>query len=247
MQEEVLSGGNSNTVSRIGNEVHRRAGVWTPAVHRLLGLLCASGIEEVPEPIGFDEQGREVLSFLPGEVGNYPLPGWLWSPEILSGAGRLLRRIHDASEPLVHEALIWGMPTHQPAEVICHNDAAPYNMTFVDGKVSGLFDFDTASPGPRIWDLAYLAYRLVPFAGDAEDCGFTADERLRRLDRLIEAYGKPFGRSELFSALAVRLEEIARYTENKAKETGKDEFLRHAEMYRSDRSRVLVLASAANA
>lgn len=235
MSEEKLGGGNSNEVSRIGDRVHRRAGSWTPAVHRLLGLLRAQGIREVPEPIGFDERGREILTFMPGEAGNYPLPDWLWTPEIVDEAGKLLRRIHDASIPLVDdESLIWGMPCHEPAEVICHNDAAPYNMTFENGRLTGLFDFDTASPGPRIRDLAYLAYRLAPLAGDTEDCGLSRGERLERADRLIAAYGIPFSRLEVLEHIAIRLEELAIYTEKRAEETGHPDFVHHARMYRED-------------
>src|SRR5262249_17746020 len=36
-----------------------------------------------PRPLGFDEQGREVLTFLPGEtVGNFrPWPGWVYAED----------------------------------------------------------------------------------------------------------------------------------------------------------------------
>ncbi len=40
-------------------------------------------------------------------------------------------------------------------------------MVFHQGNLRGLIDFDTASPGPRVWDLAYLAYQLVPFTETA--------------------------------------------------------------------------------
>jgi len=57
--EEVLAGGNSSSVARAGHLVHRTAGPWTPAVHELLTTLRASGIVEVPEPHGFDDQGSK--------------------------------------------------------------------------------------------------------------------------------------------------------------------------------------------
>ena len=59
--EQVLAGGNSTAVVRIGGAVHRATGPWTPAVHRLVRTLRAAGVREVPEPLGFDAQGREVL------------------------------------------------------------------------------------------------------------------------------------------------------------------------------------------
>lgn len=241
MEEQVLSGGNSNTVGRIGDTVHRVASAGTPAVHTLLRVLREAGVHEVPTPLGFDDQGREVLSFLPGDVGAYPLPDWLWHPAILDGAGALLRRVHDAGVPLVGQDLVWNLPRREPAEVICHNDVAPYNMTFVDGQVAGLFDFDTASPGPRIWDLAYLAYRLAPLG---EDAGITMpiDERLARIDRLVKAYGMPFRRGEVLRSIAVRLRDLATFTDRRLIETANTEFAAHAAMYRRDAARAETLA-----
>jgi len=244
MDEEVLTGGNSNDVQRIGRTVHRTPGPWTPAVHALLRTLRSAGIREVPESYGFVEQGREVLSFLPGDVGNYPLPDWLWGSTILSDAAALLRRIHDASTTLVDHNLAWNLPRHEPAEVICHNDVAPYNMTFSNGRVTGLFDFDTASPGPRIWDLAYLAYRLAPLGEDAIPAVSTDAERLERVDVLVAAYGIPYSRNTMLLTVATRLEELAVYTDGRFAETGDTSFRDHAAMYRRDATRARTLASA---
>jgi Ser/Thr protein kinase RdoA (MazF antagonist) len=237
----VLEGGNSNEVERIGDTVHRMAGAWTPAVHRLLQLLRESGIHEVPEPLGFDERGREILSFLDGETGNYPLPEWLWAPTIVDDAGALLRRIHDASVPLVNEDLEWAHEPRQPAEVICHNDVAPYNMAFRNGRLVGLFDFDTAAPGPRIWDLAYLAYRLAPLAEDVEPDAPAGAARLDRIDRLIAAYGHPYRRAELLSTAVDRLVELADDTERRGAEPGREALLDHAAMYRRDAAAIATL------
>ena len=229
-----LDGGNSNVVERVGDTVHRLSGPWTPAVHRLLHLLRASGIDQVPQPLGFDDDGREILTFLEGETGNYPLPAWLWTPTILDEAGALLRRIHDASVPLVAEDLVWAHPARQPAEVICHNDVAPYNMAFTDGHLVGLFDFDTASPGPRIWDLAYLAYRLAPLGEDVGPSAPVGAAQLERLDRLAAAYGQPFSRSEMLSAVVERLHELADDSDRRAVDAGRSYLRDHAAMYRRD-------------
>ena len=243
MDEEVLAGGNSSMVVRVGDTVHRPAGPWTPAVHQLLTTLRAAGVTEVPEPFGMDEQGREVLSYLPGIVGNYPLPSWIWSPTILHEAGSLLRRVHDASEPLAHAAARWQLPAHEPIEVVCLNDVAPYNMVFQDGHITGLIDVDMASPGPRIWDLAYLAYRLVPLGEYADPDAPGRDARPARLDALIRSYGLEFDHAAVLRAAADRLEDLAVFTDRRAADTGRTDFLEHAALYRRDRDRLLDMSA----
>ncbi|MDJ0323050.1 aminoglycoside phosphotransferase family protein [Cryobacterium sp. PH31-AA6] len=235
MDEEALTGGNSNSVVRVGDTVRRPAGPWTPAVNRFLTALRDAGIVEVPEPLGLDQHGREVLSFLPGEVGNHPMRAWMWSPAILQEAGALLRRVHDASVPIVHLPGHWQLPTHHPVEVVCLNDVAPYNMVFQAGHLTGLIDFDTASPGPRIWDLAYLAYRLVPLGEYADDHSPGADARTDRLEALIRAYGHPFEPDAVLRVAAERLDDLAEFTDRRAADTGRAAFIRHAALYRRDR------------
>lgn len=237
-----MTGGNTNRVVRVGDTVRRPAGPWTPTVHALLTHVRRAGVHEVPEPLGLDDQGRESLTFQPGVVGGYPLPDWLWAPEIVSGAGRLLRRFHDATTSFDRPGAVWQLPRHEPAEVICHNDVAPYNLVFVDGGLTGVIDLDTASPGPRIWDLAYLAYRLVPYVGDAGSAAPVGSDREARLDQLIAAYGMPFTREDVSATMIERLTELAAYTDGRAADTGRAEFLDHAALYRRDRERVRALS-----
>ncbi|MDY7555900.1 aminoglycoside phosphotransferase family protein [Cryobacterium sp. 10C3] len=247
MDEEVLAGGNSSMVVRVGDTVRRSAGPWTPAVHQLLTALRAAGVMKVPEPFGLDEQGREVLSYLPGIVGNYPMPSWIWSPTILREAGSLLRRVHDASAPLVHAAAEWQLPAHEPVEVVCLNDVAPYNMVFQDGHITGLIDVDMASPGPRIWDLAYLAYRLVPLGEYADHDAPGWDARPGRLDALIRSYGYEFDQTAVLRTAADRMEDLAVFTDQRADDTGRSDFLEHAALYRRDRDRLLDMSASLQA
>lgn len=185
VREEVLTGGGLNEVVRIGSTVRRPTGPWTPNVHRLLERLAPLGI--APAPHGIDERGREVLSYLEGEVGHPPLPEALRTDAVLVAVARMVRRLHDASAELVGvlPAQGWQFPAVSPVEVICHNDLAPYNMVFRDGSPVGVFDFDGARPGPRWWDLAYTAYCLVPFS---PEFGTVADQR-RRAGLFCAAYG----------------------------------------------------------
>jgi len=189
-QEIVLTGGNMTPVVRVGDTVRRGAGPWTPTIHALLTHLRASGFDQVPEPLGIDEQGREIISFLPGQVGTYPLPDFVLSDETLESVARTLRAFHDATQGFAGGP--WQWPAHEPIEVICHNDFAPYNMLFEDGRLTGIIDWDLASPGPRVWDMGYAAYRFVPLTDpanpDVTNPGVA--EQARRLRRFCDAYGK---------------------------------------------------------
>jgi len=194
--EEVLVGGGSTAVARRGEAVYRTAGPWTPTVHRLLDHLHTRGVTFLPHPLGCDDQGREVLTHLPGTVPTYPLPAHVWAPAVLATAGRQLAEVHAATRSFLsgdlEEApagatggeLVWQSPVREPVEVVCLNDVAPHNMVFdAEGGLTGWIDVDTAAPGPRVWDLAHLAYRLVPLTG-ATDSGAGIPQLLRYRRRL---------------------------------------------------------------
>lgn len=236
--EEPLTGGNMGTVTRLGDEVRRPAGSWTPTVHRLLERYAAAGIEGVPRPLGMTADGRERLSFVAGVVPGYPLPEWVWAESVLVDAARLLRSLHDASVPLAGVRDGWRSPVREPAEVVCHNDVAPYNLVFTDGRVSGLIDFDHSSPGPRLWDLAYLGYRLGPLTGALETEPFTPAERNARLRLLLDAYGSPAPVADLVALAVVRLADLAAFSDRAAVEHANPELARHAAGYRADAARL---------
>jgi hypothetical protein len=217
-EEALLAGGNLSTVVRVGDTVRRPLQPWSEAVQGLLRHLEAMGFAGAPRFLGIDDQRREILSFIAGEVGAYPLPAYMWSDEVLTGAAQLLRRLHDATRGYAAPpGAVWQFAYPDPArhEVICHNDVAPYNMVFVAGRPRALIDFDTAGPGPRIWDLAYAAYTFVPLASFAPrpdgstvpyEASQHAGERARRLRLLQDAYGLPM--DDLLPTVERRLEAV---------------------------------------
>jgi hypothetical protein len=218
--EQVLTGGNMTAVVRVGDTVRRAAGPWTPTIHAFLRHLRASGFEQVPEPLGIDDRGREIISFLPGAPATYPLPGFAWSDATLGAVARCLRAFHDASLGFVAPpGGRWQWPSHEPAEVICHNDFAPYNLMFEDGRLTGVIDLDLASPGPRVWDMAYTAYRFVPLTDPANpDAPFPgAEEQARRLAAFCAAYGdtsvEPAG---VLASAAAKLRELVAFITDRA-------------------------------
>ncbi len=217
-REEILPGGNMTAVVRVGDTVRRAAGPWTPTIHAFMRHLRSNGFGLVPEPLGLDERGREIISLLPGAPASYPLPQYAWTDATLSAVARTLRAYHDASASFRPEAgARWQWPSYEPPEVICHNDFAPYNLMFEDGRLTGVIDLDLASPGPRVLDLAYAAYRFVPLTDPANpDAPFPGRaEQVRRLARFCAAYGGPRP-SEVLDAAAAKLRELVAFIAHRA-------------------------------
>lgn len=194
--EERLPGGNTGGAVRVGDTVRRAAGRWTPSVHALLRHLEGVGFERAPRALGFDEWGREVLSYLPGEVvgSMRPWPAWVYGEDALREVGGWLREFHEAVAGFVPPAdAVWREGgAWRPGLVVGHNDAAPYNAAWADGRLAGFFDWDFAAPVTREYDLAFTAFSWVPLHARrvvaAE--GFTAFERRpARLRLMLDAYG----------------------------------------------------------
>lgn len=207
----------------------------------LLDRLRAAGVAGVPAWRGVDDQGRDIFDYLPGEVGNYPLPQQVRRDSAVITAARLLRGVHDASVPLAERAdLPWQQPPMEQAEVVCHGDFAPYNCVFRDGDAVGVIDFDCARPGPRRWDLAYALYRFAPLTAPGNTDGFgDPTEQARRARLFLDSYGCT--REERHCALETvvpRLEALIAFMSVAARDGDRD-FARHieeghADLYRND-------------
>ena len=238
ISEQDVEGGNVNAVQRVGDTVRRTAGPWTPAVHALLAWVREHGVTCVPAPLGLDDDGREVLSWMPGEVAGWPVPDWLWAAETRARAGTLLRLVHDATLGFDLTDRVWRSPTHHPVEVVCLNDVAPYNMVYDGVDLVGFIDVDMASPGPRAWDLAYLAYRMCGWCEDMPAPDDTTPAE--RLAHLLTSYGDDatIRPEDVMATMAMRLDDLAEWTDEHARRTGRPELHGHADMYRRDAARV---------
>ncbi|MFD3607644.1 phosphotransferase enzyme family protein [Streptomyces atroolivaceus] len=204
-EEEPLSGGNvSAGVVRVGDTVRRPAGPWTPAVHALLTHLHETGFRAAPRPLGIDDRGREVLSFVKGEMIWPHRFGVVDPPDGLARVARLIREFHDAVAGFTPPPdARWNvlMPA-DGADIIAHHDLAPWNLV-ADGEEAWAFiDWDNAGPGTRLWDLAYAARGFVPLSGHPHWQRADAAERLRLF---VDTYGlDEAGRRELVPLLARR-------------------------------------------
>jgi len=93
----LLKGGNANEVVRIHNTVRRHTKPWSSSIHDLLLHLESQGFNGAPRFLGTDNKNREILTYISGEVGQYPFKPFIWSDEVLTGMARLLRQFHDAT------------------------------------------------------------------------------------------------------------------------------------------------------
>jgi Phosphotransferase enzyme family len=172
--------GNVGGAWRIGGTVHRTAGPWTGAVHALLNFL-ASRLEHTPRVLGFDEQGREVLTFLPGQVVDVDTQ--LLTPGQIHSLVSWTRRFHEVVAKFDHPGP-WRYPRVPRASLIGHNDIAPYNVCFDGDDVSGVFDWDLAGPTTPLMELAFIAWNCVPLWRDIGD-----EAAAEHIGRICAAYG----------------------------------------------------------
>ncbi len=209
MTDASLPGGFTTGAVLIGDVVHKPAAPWTSTVHALLRHLEDVGFDDAPRALGFDDQGREMLTYLPGDtVGDRePWPAWVWSDTTLIQVGRWLRRLHDATASFVPPAdetwFIGG--TTQPGSIVGHQDAAPYNAVMDGDQLVGFCDWDIAAPSSREFDLALSALWWVPLCprSAVEPLGFhDFEDRSRRLHLLLDSYGYDADRQE-FSGVVV--------------------------------------------
>jgi aminoglycoside phosphotransferase (APT) family kinase protein len=177
----------------------------------VLRHLEVVGFDGAPRVRGFDELGREVLTYLEGDtVGEArPWPEWVFSDDALAQVGAWLRRLHDATADFVppEDAVWFAGQGWRPGLVIGHHDAAPYNAVWRDGRLVGFVDWDTAGPSSREFDLAYAALLWVPLlaAGSAWPVGDRpVEDRRRRLHLLLDAYGFDGDRRDFGGAVATR-------------------------------------------
>lgn len=212
----------------MGDTVRREIKQDNSKIHKLLEHLENKGFCYAPKFLGIDEKGREILSFIEGEAGNYPLKEYMWSDGVLREIAKILRQYHDAVSdfPLSDE---WKPIDNTPSniEVVCHNDFAIYNLIFNHEKPVGIIDFDVAAPGPRLWDIAYTLYTCIPLSrvyqietGKAVYYKRTHDAEhfKRRIELFFETYGVKGMEDGYLEMVLLRLEGLCKYMKRKAGE-----------------------------
>jgi hypothetical protein len=184
LTEEISLGGGATThgVVRVGDTVRRPSRHATQLMRDVLVHLERVGFEAAPRWLGFDEQGRDTLSWIDGDtftergqmhpyIGDPP-ERVTFSDEQVAAVMRLLRRYHDTFA----------------REVICHGDFGPWNIVWRAGLPFAVIDFDRVHRGDPADDVAYALRTFVSHAfADADPA-----ELARRTRSALQAYGADF-------------------------------------------------------
>lgn len=158
---------------RVGDTMRRPAHRRSAYVDALLNHLAATGFTGAPRALGYDEQGRQVLSFIEGEVPAGEGPALMPDGRLVSAAA-LIRAFHDAT---VSFPLLTG------GEVVAHSDLGPHNTVFRGDRAVAIIDFDEdLGPGGRlddfaqaVWGFADLTDPVVPVAEQARKAALMCD------------------------------------------------------------------------
>jgi hypothetical protein len=180
--EQPLPGGYINQVVRIGPTVRRPPPNRASFVRSLLRHLERHEWPGAPRFLGVDEHGREILTYIAGQVPWEPgkRPPQTRSEAALVQVARLVRQFHD---------LTAGTELAGDAEVVCHNDLSPKNTVYRD-RGDGLrpvafIDWDIAAPGERVHDVAHVCWQYLDLGPDV-----ASPHRAARLIRAVaDAYG----------------------------------------------------------
>jgi Phosphotransferase enzyme family len=180
MNRERLHGGRQTAdLVRIGDTVRRPRNRNTEFVRAVLRHLESVGFPGAPRVLGVDEAGREILSFIKGDV-HVAAPGEA-EPRLsdvqLESAAALIRRFHDATA---------GTDLAGAEGVVCHGDLGPHNTVYLGTEAVGLIDWDEGvAPGRRLADLGHAVWCFV----DVGEHGGPTAEQGRRIRLMCDAYG----------------------------------------------------------
>jgi hypothetical protein len=197
----LLGGDVTEGVVRVGDTVRRPLGPHSPLVHALLRHLEDSGFTGAPRFLGIDEAGREVLSYIEGEVAGRPRPSWIADEDRLVSVARLVRAYDDAAATFVvppgaepaqgpPEPPGTPPPLPYPPELIGHVDITPENVVFRDGRAIALIDFDLAKWATRADEMFNVMRWWAPLGEPADEDPLMRDVDVPRRCRLLaDAYG----------------------------------------------------------
>jgi Ser/Thr protein kinase RdoA (MazF antagonist) len=172
-------------------------------VHALLRHLEAADFDAAPRVVGtgFNPDGRETLTYVPGDFSG-GRPPWTspsagpWSIEACAKLGMMVRRLHDAMSTFQPPAgaswFDWSGEEIGPGpRIISHRDLGPWNIVANGSLPVAFIDWDRAGPVAPLTELAHVCWmnaRLYDDVVAATEGLPSPEERARCLRAIVDGY-----------------------------------------------------------
>jgi hypothetical protein len=209
-----LTGGHEHAgqVVRVGDTIRRPRGAGAEVVEALLVHLAAVGFDAAPRFLGVDGEGRQVLTFVPGEVHRQP--PWQLDDEVnavrLGELAGLLHRVHAATASFAPPGdAAPRRPLPLPGMTWTHGDPGYPNVVYRGTRPTALIDWEFAAPADALCDpAALLALSVRGPRPDAPDHERRESATRAAFEAIADGYGMDGSqRRRLPAAAAVVLDD----------------------------------------
>lgn len=175
VEHPLVGGAQTEGLVRVDDTTRRPAHHRSRYVDRLLQHLADVGFAGAPRPLGYDDRGRQVLTFVEGDVPG--VAPYRLSDARIRSAATLIKNFHDAAATFVSGA---------GQETVCHGDLGPHNTVFRGEYAVALIDFDVdVGPGRRVDDFAHAVWCFA----DLTETDVDVTEQARRARLMCDTYG----------------------------------------------------------
>lgn len=226
---EPLNGGGANRgrIGRIGDTVRRPRPPDAAVVEELLLHLERVGFSGAPRFLGIDEDGRQVLEFIEGQVSDDP--PWLATDSEnrrhLALIAELTRELHDATAgftPTAAPGRPWPLPL--PGTTWSHGDVHYGNIVYRAGRPVALLDWEYCGPTDSLYDpLSLVLCARLPRPDRPDELAERRQNALRTRDAVLDGYGATESEHARASqCLAAIFDHAADYLEAEAEAQGRN-------------------------
>jgi Phosphotransferase enzyme family len=207
VEEQPLPKGDvTEGVVRVGDTVRRPHQESSAAVARYLAHLERAGFAGA-RYLGRDEVGRDILTFIEGDVASASPQRWAADDHLLLSVADLVVELLRASQGFDEDELIFPRhPDDAGPTLVTHLDVTPQNVVVRDGRAVGLIDFDLARRATPYLECRNTAVHWVPLI-DPMDIypEWSGIDQLHRLRLLVDRFGLP-----LHERMSYVADEVAR-------------------------------------
>lgn len=202
VEQELPKGDVTEGVVRVGDTVRRPHHERSFAIAHYLDHLEQAGFAGSPRYLGVDTAGRDVLTFLPGQVAAASPQRSAASDELLVSIADLLLDLHRAATGFDPDGRWFP---RQPDEVgptlVSHLDVTPQNVVVREGRAAGLIDFDLARRATPYLECRNTAVHWVPLVHPRDVYPeWHGIDQLARLRLFVDRFGLSAEQRESFVA-----------------------------------------------